>query len=259
MNLTDSHCHLYYEPMLNNYEFIIQKSKEKNINRFLTIGIDIKTSRINSEISTKYNEIFATVGLHPNNLNETFNEKDYCKLINNNKKIIGIGETGLDYYRVKSNIDIQHENFFKHITLANKKNLPLIIHTREAEKDTYDILKKHVNLHENNIIIHCFTGTIDFAKKILDLGAILSFSGIITFKNNYNLDNVIKYVPMNKMLIETDSPYLAPEPLRGKKNTPMNLDFIAKKIATIKNINISDVAERTTENFNKIFNITNEK
>ncbi|MAW01273.1 MAG: hydrolase TatD [Candidatus Pelagibacter sp.] len=259
MKLTDSHCHLYYEPMLDNYEFIIQKCKEKNINRLLSIGIDIRTSKINSEISAKYNEIFATVGLHPNNLDETFNEKNYCELIENNKKIIGIGETGLDYYRIKSNKALQQENFFKHIILANKQKLPLIIHTREAEKDTYDILKKNVNIHENKIIIHCFTGSIDFAKKILDLGAIISFSGIITFKNNYNLDNIIKYVPMNKMLIETDSPYLAPEPLRGKKNTPINLDLIAKKIATIKNINIRDVAEKTTENFNKIFKIKNEK
>lgn len=259
MNLTDSHCHLYYEPMLNNYESIIQKCKEKNINRFLSIGINIKTSKINSEISARYNEIFATVGLHPNNLDEIFNEKDYCELIENNHKIIGIGETGLDYHRVKSNIDVQQGNFVKHISLANKQKLPLIIHTRDAEEDTYNIIKKNVNLYENNIIIHCFTGSLSFAKKILDLGAIISFSGVITFKNNHYLDNVVKYVPMNKILIETDSPYLAPEPFRGKKNTPLNLDLIAKKIATIKNININDVAEKTTENFNKIFKIKNEK
>ena len=142
--------------------------------------------------------IFASVGLHPNNLDEIFNEKDYCELIENNHKIIGIGETGLDYHRVKSNIDVQQENFVKHISLANKQKLPLIIHTRDAEEDTYNIIKKNVNLYENNIIIHCFTGSLSFAKKILDLGAIISFSGVITFKNNHYLDNVVKYVPIIK-------------------------------------------------------------
>ena len=255
MELVDSHCHLYYEPMLNNYEELIKNCRKKGINKLLTIGVNLETSILNSKLSVKYKEIYATVGLHPNNIDEFFNDEDYKGLINKNKKIIGIGETGLDYYRTKSNLDIQRKNFINHINLSEKCNLPLIVHTREAESDTIQLLKLHIKNPEPRLIIHCFTGTKDFAKKLLDFGAFISFSGIITFKKNNELREVVKYVPEDRILLETDSPYLSPEPHRGKKNTPQNLDIIASEVAKIKNINEKMVYKITTNNFNKIFKL----
>ena len=144
MELVDSHCHLYYEPMLNNYEELIKNCRKKGINKLLTIGVNLETSILNSKLSVKYKEIYATVGLHPNNLDEIFNDKDYQGLINKNRKIIGIGETGLDYYRTKTKLDIQRKNFINHINLSKKCNLPLIVHTRDAENDTIQLLNLHI-------------------------------------------------------------------------------------------------------------------
>ena len=169
MELVNSHCHLYYEPMLNNYEELIKNCRKKGINKLLTIGVNLETSILNSKLSVKYKEIYATVGLHPNNIDEIFNDEDYKVLINKNKKIIGIGETGLDYYRTKTKLDIQRKNFINHINLSEKCNLPLIVHTRDAENDTIQLLKLHMKNPEPRLIIHCFTGTKDFAKKLLIL------------------------------------------------------------------------------------------
>lgn len=252
-NLIDSHCHLYYEPYINDIQGTINDCKKYNISKLLSIGVDLPTSKINIELAEKYKEIYCTVGIHPNST--TIAKKNHIdelqSLISLSKKIIGIGETGLDYYR-DYNKKLQYFYFEEQIKIAKKHNLPLIIHTRNAEDDTYAIIKKNTD-NITSFIIHCFSGSVEFAKKCIDLGCYISFSGNITFKNADNIRDVCKQVNMDRILIETDSPYLTPHPFRGKKNHPSNLKYVCSEIARVKNIDEQLVSESTTNNFNSIF------
>ena len=252
-NLIDSHCHLYYEPYINDIQGTINDCKKYNISKLLSIGVDLPTSKINIELAEKYKEIYCTVGIHPNST--TIAKKNHIEelqsLISLSKKIIGIGETGLDYYR-DYNKKLQYFYFEEQIKIAKKHNLPLIIHTRNAEDDTYAIIKKNTD-NITSFIIHCFSGSVEFAKKCIDLGCYISFSGNITFKNADNIRDVCKQVDMDRILIETDSPYLTPHPFRGKKNHPSNLKYVCSEIARVKNIDEQSVSESTTNNFNSIF------
>ncbi len=254
-SMIDSHCHLYYEPFINDIKGTINECKKNNINKLLTIGVDIETSKKNIEIAKKYNEIYCTIGIHPNSTSFAKEENllELELLIDSSNKIIGIGETGLDYYR-DFNKNLQFFYFEKQIEIAKKKNLPLIIHTREAEDDTYSIIKKY---SDNNIkfIIHCFSGSREFARKCIELGCYISFSGNITFKNAVNIREICKEINIDRILIETDSPYLAPHPNRGKTNHPSNVRYVCKEIAKIKNIDNDDVSRITTHNFNELFKI----
>ena len=167
------------------------------------------------------------------------------------KKIIGFGETGLDYFYKRSEKRDQIFSFEKHIEFAISEKVPVIIHTRDADEDTISIIKKYYN--RTKFLIHCFTGSLEFAKNLLNLECLISFSGIITFKNSNELRNVVKYVPLERMLIETDSPYLSPDPLRGKSNEPANVKIVGENIAKIKEISFEEVAKLTTENFKNFF------
>jgi TatD DNase family protein len=179
---------------------------------------------------------------------------DLDKLIDikkKSKKIISFGETGLDYFYKRSEKKDQIFSFEKHIEFAISEKVPVIIHTRDADADTISIIKKYYT--KTKFLIHCFTGSLDFAKNLLDLECLISFSGIITFKKSSDLRNVVKYVPLEKMLIETDSPYLSPDPLRGKSNEPANVKIVAENIALIKGISLEEVANLTTKNFKNFF------
>ena len=252
-SLIDSHCHLYYEPYINDIQLTINECQKYNVKKMLSISVDFETSIANINIAKKYPEIYCTVGIHPNStLNMAEKELDKIEsLISKTKKIIGIGETGLDYYR-EYNKENQYLFFTRQIELAIKYNIPLIVHTREAEIDTYNILKKFSDKNLK-IIIHCFSGSDKFALKCIEMGCYISFSGNITFKNADNLRKIIKMIDLNKVLIETDSPYLSPVPFRGKKNHPSNVRFVCEKIAQIKQIEFSEVSSITTKNFNQIF------
>jgi TatD DNase family protein len=252
-SLVDSHCHLYYEPYINDIQGTINDCKKNNINKLLTIGVDIATSKKNIELAQKYSEIYCTIGIHPNSTAHA-NIDDLLKLnrmIKLSEKVIGIGETGLDYYR-EFDKNLQFFYFEEQIKIAKKFNLPVIIHTRDAEDDTYSIIKKY---YDNNLkfIIHCFSGSVDFAKKCSQLGCYLSFSGNITFKNANNIREACKEVDIEKILIETDSPYLTPHPHRGKKNHPSNVRYVCNEISRIKKIDFNTVSKITTKNFNSIF------
>lgn len=252
-SLVDSHCHLYYEPYINDIQGTINECKKYNINKLLTIGVDIDTSKKNIELAKKYSEIYCTIGIHPNSTTFVNTESllELNSMIKLSDKIIGIGETGLDYYR---DFDKNSQFFYfeEQIKIAKKYNLPVVIHTRDAEHDTYSILKKYFN---NNLkfIIHCFSGSIEFARKCADLGGYISFSGNITFKNAENIRAVCKHVDIEKILIETDSPYLSPHPFRGKKNHPSNVRYVCNEISKIKKIDTNTVTVITTNNFNSIF------
>ena len=197
--------------------------------------------------------IYGTIGIHPHESNDNLISSDkIIKIFNENPKIIGIGETGLDFFYNNSDKDKQIDSFKEHIKASIATNSPLIIHSRNAEDDTFDILNEYKN--ENlKILMHCFTGSKYFAEKLLDLNAFFSASGIITFKNSTDLQDTFRFLPLDKILIETDSPFLAPVPNRGKKNEPSFIDYTATKMAEIKSITKPELIEITTNNFNNLF------
>jgi TatD DNase family protein len=251
--MIDSHCHLDHEPLLSDLSNVIKRSKEVGIKKLLTISTSFESFSRIKNIVNKDEMIFGTIGIHPH---ETDKDKITSNFIfenlENNPKIIGIGETGLDFYYKNSNKENQVKSFRTHIESAIKSNIPVIIHSREAEDETYKILKDYKS--ENpKILMHCFTGTTKFAEKLLELNSFFSASGIITFKNATDLQKTFSLIPDDKILIETDSPFLAPVPNRGKKNEPSFIQFTANKLAEIKNINVSKLIEITTNNFNKLF------
>ena len=215
--MIDSHCHLDHQSLFSNLDDVIKRSKEVGISKILTICTTIQSFKIIKEIIKKDEIIYGTYGIHPHEAKDNIITSDLIiEEIKNNKKIIGIGETGLDFFYNHSDKTDQINSFEKHINASIKLDIPLIIHSRNAEKETLDIFKQYKNKNLK-ILMHCFTGSKSFAKKLLDLNAYFSASGIITFKNSIELQETFKFIPLNKLLIETDSPYLTPEPNRGKK------------------------------------------
>ena len=250
--IVDSHCHLDYDPLVNNIDQILLNAKKKNISKLLTIGTGLESSKKVLEIVKKYENIYGAIGIHPNSTTNNLDDlNDLINIKKKSKKIIAFGETGLDYFYKRSEKKDQLYSFEKHIEFAISERVPVIIHTRDADEDTILIIKKYFK--KTKFLIHCFTGNLDFAKNLLDLECLISFSGIITFKKSTELRTVVKYVPMEKMLIETDSPYLSPDPLRGKSNEPANVKIVAENIAIIKGISLDEVANLTTKNFKNFF------
>jgi len=251
--MIDSHCHLDHEHLIANLEQVIANSKNVGVEKLLTICTTLQSYEKITNIVKKDPMIFGTFGIHPHETkNNDVSKDEIITKINLNNKIIGVGETGLDFYYNNSDKDLQIKSFQKHIDAAKDLNIPLIIHSRNAEDETYDILKKN---HSNKlkILMHCFTGSTEFATKLIPLNAFFSASGIITFKNSLNLQETFKMIPKNRLLIETDSPYLSPVPYRGKKNEPAFIKFTAEKLAELQNIKISELVDITTKNFNKLF------
>ena len=251
--MIDSHCHLDHEPLFNNIKEVIDRSKKIGISKLLTICTTIKSFENILQLINLDNIIYGTFGIHPHE-----SEKDVInkqKIINNikkHKKIVGIGETGLDFFYNHSNYDKQMSSFKVHIEASIESNLPLIVHSRDAENETYKILESYKN-HNPKILMHCFTGTKEFSDKLLSLNAYFSASGIITFKNSHDLQETFKIIPNEKLLVETDSPFLAPMPMRGKKNEPSYIIYTLKKLAELKNISEKEIINITTNNFNSLF------
>ena len=251
--MIDSHCHLDCESLFNDLSNIIQRSKDVGIEKLLTISTSFESFSKIKEIIKKDKIIYGTVGIHPHESEkDVINSDQIIKNLQENEKIIGIGETGLDFYYNNSDKDKQISSFKRHIEASIETDAPLIIHSRNAEKETFDILNEY---KDNNlkILMHCFTGSKKFSEKLLSLNSYFSASGIITFKNSTELQNTFKSLPLDKILIETDSPFLAPVPNRGKKNEPSFIDFTAAKLAEIKEIHKIKLIEATTKNFNKLF------
>ena len=250
--IIDSHCHLDYEPLINNIDQVLLNAKKNNILNLLTIGTSLESSKKVLDIVNKYPEVYGAIGIHPNSTTGNLEKLDnILALKKKNKKIIAFGETGLDYFYKHSDKNDQIHAFEKHIEFSIAENVPVIIHTRDADDDTVSIIKEYYK--KTKFLIHCFTGNLVFAKELLNLNCLISFSGIITFKKSNNLRDVVKYVPLERMLIETDSPYLSPDPFRGKSNEPANVKIIAETVASIKQITFDEVANSTTTNFKKFF------
>ena len=251
--MIDSHCHLDHEPLLSNINDIINRSKKVGITKLLTICTTLQSFEKIKKLVLVDNMIFGTFGIHPHETEDnTVDSSDIIKKIKNEKKIIGVGETGLDFFYNHSNKVSQIESFEKHVQAAINLDIPIIIHSRNAEDETFQILDNYKNSNLK-ILMHCFTGSQKFADKLLDLNAYFSASGIITFKNSLELQETFKNIPIDKLLIETDSPYLAPVPNRGKKNEPSFIKFTAEKLAHLKDISYDDLISKTTSNFDDIF------
>ena len=251
--MIDSHCHLDHEPLLSDLKNVIKRSKNVGIKKLLTISTSHESFDRIKKIINEDEMIYGTIGVHPHETTDNKITTDFIiKNLTQNLKIIGIGETGLDFYYNNSDKNNQIISFKEHIEASIQTNVPLIIHSRDAEDETFDILSEYKN-KDLKILMHCFTGSRSFAEKLLTLNAYFSASGIITFKNSQELQEIFKFLPLDKILIETDSPFLAPVPNRGKKNEPSFIDYTAQKLAEIKNVSKSDLVNFTTNNFNKLF------
>lgn len=254
MELFDSHAHYNDEKFQEDREKVLSQIYKSGVTKIVNAGYNLESSIQAIEIANKHEFIYATVGISPNDIEDYKEEhlKEIAKLAQN-KKVVAIGEIGLDYYWNKENKDLQKEVFISQIEIANKLNLPIVIHTREAIYDTLEILKN--NSCNKKGVFHCCPFNVDLVREGLKLGFYISFAGPTTFKNSKNASEIINMVPLDKMLIETDSPYLSPEPLRGKRNDSRNVIYIAQKIAEIKQISIEEIARATYENAKRIFEI----
>ena len=258
MDFFDSHAHLNDEKFNDDRENIIEILREDGISNFINAGYSLEGSKQAIELAKKYDFIYATCGISPNDIPQSEQElwksvAEIPNLVKESSKVVAIGEIGLDYYWNKDNKDLQKKVFIKQIEIANDLELPIVIHTREAVMDTIEILKKHKV--KNTGVFHCCPLNRELVKEALKLDFYISFAGPITFKNSKNADEIINLVPNDKMLIETDSPYLSPEPLRGKRNDPRNVKYIAQKIAKTKAMDLEDVAEITKNNAKRLFKI----
>tara|TARA_B100000989_G_scaffold174354_1_gene130722 strand:+ start:347 stop:1108 length:762 start_codon:yes stop_codon:yes gene_type:complete len=251
--MIDSHCHLDHEQLMNDLKNVLKRSKDVGIKKLLTISTSLDSFSKIKQLILKDEIIYGTVGIHPHESDKNaITSKQLAQYFTENQKIIGIGETGLDFYYNNSDPVKQISSFKKHIEAAIETKSPLIVHSRNAEKQTYEVLNSYKN-NDLKILMHCFTGSKEFSKKLLLLNSYFSASGIITFKNSIDLQNTFKSLPLENILIETDSPFLAPVPNRGKKNEPSFIDFTATKLAEIKEISKSKIIEITTDNFNNLF------
>ena len=253
--IIDSHCHLEYEPMISNLKEVIERAIRNDVKYLLSISTTDESYDKILKIVDNYKCVYGTYGIHPHETKKYINltSEQITKKVSLSKKIIGIGETGLDYYYDHSDRTIQKKLFIEHIKAALELNLPLIVHTRSAENDTYEILKSEKKNNDLKILIHCFTGTKDFAHKLVDIGCYISASGVVTFKKSKDLANTFLSLPNDRILVETDSPYLSPEPLRGKPNEPSHIIHTVNFLANLKNINSKIFCETTSSNFFKLF------
>ena len=251
--MIDSHCHLDHDPLFNNINEILNRSKSVGLKKLLTICTSNESFENIKKILDLDEIIYGTYGIHPH---ETENNKVTKNVIIENikkhPKIIGIGETGLDFYYNHSHKDEQIKSFKEHIEASIEVDLPIIVHSRSAEHQTFEILNEYKN-QKPKILMHCFTGSYEFFKKMEKLNSYFSASGIITFSNSVDLQKTFSKIPNNKLLVETDSPFLAPAPMRGKKNEPSFIKYTIKRLAELKELDETEMINITSKNFENLF------
>jgi TatD DNase family protein len=252
--IVDSHCHLDFKELLSDLDSVVSRANDSGVKILQTICTKISEFEKIKEIAEKYYNVFCSVGVHPHEVkNEGLIDSDTIIKLANHPKVIGIGETGLDYYYEHSDKDAQIKSFRNHIEASRVTKLPIIIHTRSAEDDTINILKEETRKGSFPALIHCFTSTQELADECLNMGMYISVSGIITFKNAEELRSVIKSVPLEKILVETDAPYLAPVPMRGKSNEPSFVKYTVDYLAGLIGETPEEVSDVTTKNFFQLF------
>jgi TatD DNase family protein len=253
MEFIDTHCHLtdLNDQELNN---VLLNAKNASIKKILCVGASngLESNFTAFNLSQKFSQIFCSIGLHPHDADKYSWTKEMEDKLDN-KKVLAIGETGLDFFKDWSDFSNQRKLFIKSISIAKSTKKPLIIHCRSAHEETLEILRQEKADHVGGVF-HCFGETLEVARKIIELGFLISVTGIITFKNSKNLREVIKNLPLNKIMLETDSPYMAPEPFRGKKSEPAHVKIIAETLANLHNVSIEKIAEQTSKNAEALFN-----
>ena len=254
MQIVDSHCHIDrvdLEVFGGSVESMLSHAKELSVNKFLCVCIDLEHFDQVHNLALQHSNIYASVGVHPTEIISKEPSVEKLLELSSSDRVIAIGETGLDYFRVKKDeADWQRDRFRRHIRASNKSEKPLIIHMRESKEDIIDILQKE---NAQSGVMHCFAEDWETAKAALDLGFYISFSGILTFNNANDLREIAKKVPADRLLVETDSPYLTPAPYRGKPNSPAYTYYVAEKLAEVRNTSIDEIAEVTTTNFKNLF------
>ncbi|GLS26499.1 TatD family hydrolase [Marinibactrum halimedae] len=253
--LIDSHCHLDridLSPYNNQLSQALEAARERGVQQFLCIGISLENLKSVVSIAQSHQDVWASVGVHP--LDVSNGLASYEELVEwaSQEKVVAIGETGLDYYYSKETNLIQQESFVVHLQAAKEAGLPVVVHTRDAREDTINLIKQHGS-EASAGVLHCFTEDWDMAKKALDLNYYISISGIVTFRNAGALRDVVKKIPLDRLLVETDSPYLAPVPYRGKSNEPKFVREVAEYIAQLQGVSFETLANITTENFYRLF------
>ena len=253
--LIDSHCHLDDARYDGDREAMIARARSGGVGHFVTIGCDLATSRAAVALAEQHDFVSATVGVHPHEV-KLIEDHWYAalKTLAQSPRVVAYGEIGLDYHYNHSPQDVQRERFREQVRLARELRLPIVIHTREAQEDTIAILKEE-KATEVGGVFHCFSGDAWLAKDALDLGFYLSFSGVITFQNATMLRDIVKTIPMDRILVETDAPYLTPAPNRGKRNEPAYVRHVAEKIAELHGLSVQQVEEATTQNTKQLFHI----
>ncbi|EKD54785.1 MAG: hypothetical protein ACD_60C00044G0004 [uncultured bacterium] len=262
MFLVDSHCHLD-QLDLTSYQGDLEKAlffaREQGVQHFLCVSITLKDFPAMLQMIQPFANVDASVGLHPNEKDiEREPSVDDLLSLMTDKKIIAVGETGLDYYRSTGETEWQRERFRRHIQAAKESDKPLIVHARQAKSDTLRILREE-NASSVGGILHCFTEDMEMAKEAMELNFYISFSGIVTFQNAKDIQYVAQHMPLERMLIETDSPYLAPVPYRGKSNQPAYVRYVAEYIAKLRGVDVNIIAEKTTQNFFELFRLSQAK
>lgn len=260
MKMIDSHAHLMDVQFNDDLEEVVARAKEGGVEKIVCAGYDILSSCEAIKLAKDFESVYATVGIHPENVLEFDGNFDEVERLAQREKVVAIGEVGLDYHFFddlsEAEIDkvktLQKEVFCKQIEIANKLNLPIVVHSRDAMGDTIDLLQKNPPKMES--LLHCYGGSVESAKILVKLGFVFSFGGVVTFKNAKTSVDVVEALPMEKILLETDCPYLSPVPFRGKRNEPKNVVYVADMISKIKSVPIEEVARITTENAKRLYN-----
>ena len=252
MNIIDSHCHINFPELVSDIDGVMERMAENHVSNALCVSVNLEKFPEVLSLAERYENIYASVGVHPDTQSGEDPTVERLVSLSAHPKVVAIGETGLDYFRTEGDTTWQRDRFRAHIQAAREVNKPLIIHTREAGDDTLGILREEGEGLVRGVM-HCFTETLEFARASIDLGFFISFSGIITFKNAQEIRDVAKVIPLESILIETDSPYLAPVPNRGKTNEPSYVRHVLEEVARVKELPIDVVAQATTQNFHRLF------
>lgn len=253
----DTHCHLDMAAFADDLDQVLDRATAAGVGRIVTIGIDLASSEQAIVLAARYPQLSATIGVHPHDVGG-LHDHDYAMLeklyLDHSRHIVGYGEIGLDYYKNYAEPGEQKKHFTRQLELAHELRLPVIIHNRQADEDILELLKEAKPL-EHGGIMHCFSGDLDFARRIIDFGLLISIPGVVTFKNSQTLQEVARSIPLTAMVIETDGPFLAPHPYRGKRNEPSYVVYTAKKIAELRQTALPVIAEHTTANAEKLFQL----
>ena len=251
--LIDTHCHLFFDEIKEDLSSVLKRAADLGVTKFICVGTNIEDSKESYNLALDYENIFSTAGVHPHDTEEVAeNYIDELYNLLKNKKVVAVGEIGLDYFKELSDISVQKKIFAEQLELAQKINKPIVFHNRDSDDDIINTLSEFPNVHG---VAHCFSSTYDVAKKLIDMGFYISFSGNLTFKNSH-LPDVAKRLPIDRLLVETDSPFLSPVPHRGKTNEPGRARFVADLLARLHNLSINEVAQITTTNAKAIFNFS---